>query len=80
MSLNTNWWAKTSASMVVNTVLYIADEHGNGAPERNIQDDIRVGTSTANVMLNTVCISTLNFTGWYQCPTPLTGTVVSINS
>ena len=62
----------TSTTVTVNTVLFIAGEHYYGLG-RNIHDDIRVGTSTTDVTLNTICKSTLNLTGWYQCPNSLIG-------
>lgn len=55
--MNSNWWVSLSDPVVVNTVLFIASEHTlwAGGLNRNIHLDIRVGHSTANVLLNTIC-------------------------
>ena len=67
------------SSQIVNTILYIAGEHYNCCPERNVGLEFRVGM-TAGPKSNPVCVpSPIKRTGWYQCTMPMMGLHVSVN-
>ena len=66
-----------TTSSTVRTVLYIAAD--GWCPSRNVNLVFRVGT-THGPMTNAVCVaSPIQYTGWYQCATPLTGLHFSVN-
>jgi hypothetical protein len=68
-----------SSTNVVNTILYVAGEHHNCCPERNVQLQFRVG-AVHGPTTNQICVpGPIQRTGWYQCTTPLTGLHVSVN-
>ena len=78
-----NWLdVKTASDVTVNTILVIFVDEAGGMMSRNIDLELRVGSTaptTTDSAVNTICRSSpTELSGWYQCGSSLTGNHVTI--